>query len=609
MRYEPCEYRPAIEQAPLSADAVEYGKWIDRGVLLAALLAGSLSISRNLADPDLWGHVQYGRDALRDGLPATTSYSYIADGYPWINHEIVAEIAMALGADWLGTSGLLLCKTLLGLIILGAILWRARSRGVGVIPCTVVVLLVGLALGDHWTVRPQLFSYAFTAVLLALLDWAFAGWEGNWWLPRLSWRWNEPAEYDDAPDCSEATFDYSLDRLRYLWLMPILFLVWTNAHGGFLAGLCVYIAYLGLRSVEAVAQLGWDAIGLIKRFALMASAAMLATFVNPYSYHFHTWLYEDLKVPRPEILEWRAPDFTDPLSWPIGVLAIVAVAAIVFTRRSRDFTQVVILGLLLWQMLEHARHGAFLALAFGFWLPQHVESALERFDIGREKTFGQTMLPIWRSGFVGGLLALYLLLGSQLFVRLKEMPVERNTYPVSAIEFLADEKLEGKIVCTFNWAQYLLAALGAEDDQASGLRVHVDGRCRTSFSQQMLDEHFDFILGDVDTKQRFRSPDSGPFDPARVLRSGEPDLVLLCRMQPTSEQTMRQHAHEWTLLYQDTLAQVWGRRDRYANAASPHYLPPNRRRISDAPQIGSRNWPALPERSRPSGNLASAKTR
>ena len=60
--------------------------------------------------------------------------------------------------------------------------------------------------------------------------------------------------------------------------------------------------------------------------------------------------------------------------------------------------------------------------------------------------------------------------------------------------------------------------------------------------QQMLDEHFDFILGDVGPRQRFRCPDSGPFDPARVLESGSPDLVLLCQERGqtrTAEETER----------------------------------------------------------------------
>ena len=54
--------------------------WIDRGILFALLLACGCSLSLNVADADLWGHIQYGRDCWQKGLPATTTYSYIADG-------------------------------------------------------------------------------------------------------------------------------------------------------------------------------------------------------------------------------------------------------------------------------------------------------------------------------------------------------------------------------------------------------------------------------------------------------------------------------------------------------------------------------------------------
>ncbi len=33
--------------------------------------------------------------------------------------------------------------------------------------------------------------------------------------------------------------------------MPLIMVVWTNTHGGFLAGLCIYLAYLALRGLEA----------------------------------------------------------------------------------------------------------------------------------------------------------------------------------------------------------------------------------------------------------------------------------------------------------------------------------------------------------------------
>src|SRR5215210_4822308 len=107
--------------------------WLDRGIVAAVLLACGVALSLNVADPDLWGHVQYGRDALAHGLPTTTTYSYVADGYRWINHEILAEYALAICNDWLGGSGLLIAKCLLGLAVVGAILRRALSQGAGLI--------------------------------------------------------------------------------------------------------------------------------------------------------------------------------------------------------------------------------------------------------------------------------------------------------------------------------------------------------------------------------------------------------------------------------------------------------------------------------------------
>src|ERR1044071_10187902 len=105
-----------------SSRGFEPAVWIDRALVVAVMLSAATALSLNLADPDLWGHVQYGRDALRHGLPTTTTYSYIAEGYPWINHEIVAELAMALVADWCGATRLLIVKSLLGPAILGATL-------------------------------------------------------------------------------------------------------------------------------------------------------------------------------------------------------------------------------------------------------------------------------------------------------------------------------------------------------------------------------------------------------------------------------------------------------------------------------------------------------
>ena len=99
-------------------------------VTATVLLAAAGALSKNRADADLWGHVQYGRDTNTSGIAATATYSYTAEGRPWINHELLSEWALSQGFDRLGARGLLLVKMALGLMILWVVRKRARQRQV-----------------------------------------------------------------------------------------------------------------------------------------------------------------------------------------------------------------------------------------------------------------------------------------------------------------------------------------------------------------------------------------------------------------------------------------------------------------------------------------------
>jgi hypothetical protein len=126
--------------------------------------------------------------------------------------------------------------------------------------------------------------------------------------------------------------------------------------------------------------------------------------------------------------------------------------------------------------------------------------------------------------------------------------------------------------------------------------VQIDGRCRTSYSQAMLDHHFDFLMGAARPDLRYRDPASGPVDPTRVLRDGRPDLVLISRRQEPSVAVMTtlEEKGEWVLLYQDRLAQLWGRASKYDDPNSTYELPLGKRYLGDAEQSGWCHWPALP---------------
>src|SRR5439155_5386120 len=97
-----------------------------------------------------------------------------------------------------------------------------------------------------------------------------------------------------------------------------------------------------------------------------------------------------------------------------------------------------------------------------------------------------------------------------------------------------------------------------------------DGRLRTCYPQEVADAYFDFLVGDR-LIPRWRSEQSPPVDATRMLRLGEPDLAVVARHFTHSVEVMEARA-DWVLLYQDAVAQLWGRRNRYDDPASHDYL-------------------------------------
>ncbi len=594
--------------------------WSLLGIIVLTLITCMMPLSGNNADADLWGHVRFGRDAMRHGLPQTTTYSFTADGFRWINHENIAELTFARVADQAGGCGLLLLKCLLGLGVMGMMLgWQLRQR-VSLITSCGLCLIVALNLHMFWQVRPQLFSYVFYALMLLLLEFCFSGWSTRWRLrskpmtddSEASGATTVDAEADSATSANvsiEEKIDYRWKNIRCLWLAPVLFAVWTNTHGAFAAGLAIYIAYMGLRSIEAWSQWRAESYGVLRRFTMMATAAALVTFLNPYGPRLHLWLVSSLGQPRPEITEWHGPNLFSSEWWPLLAISMMFFVAVSFSRRSRDFTHVAILAATLWQTIEHQRHAPFFVLAFGFWMAPQLDSALKRLGIVRENDEQESPVGWARFALGGaGFLAMAIISGAVIY-RSTRMTVKRDEYPVSAVQYLSDENLNGRMVVTYNWAQYVLACLGERQGESGaptdasaegvsrGVTLAFDGRFRTCYPQDVVDMHFDFVLGNA-PHWRNRSPDSPAFDPANVLKHGQPELVMISRHQPHAEGVMVQHSDQWSLLYQDSLAQVWGRKSVYDTKDSPRFLPHERRSISDRPQVGDVAWPAYPKPTR-----------
>jgi hypothetical protein len=550
--------------------------------LCLLFLVGLLLLMPGGVNTDLWGHVQFGHDVFAEGLPATTTYSYTADGYPWINHENLCELWMAQMDSWVGGPGLQITRLVLAMLVVAVLLLRYRQQGLEpllLVGCTLMGLM---NLRYHWSIRPQLFTYTFFLLMLLVLESAFRGWDGHWNLPLLR-KWARG---------SAGTLP-SQRQLNWLWLIVPMMGVWANTHGGFLAGLLILYAVLGGRLVEMVFTHGRSSLPAVSRVVLIAIAAGGVTLINPYGHHLHSWLLWAMHLPHSEILEWR------PLEWGqsfttlyIGMAVLVA-WGLLQSRRPLDACQLGVIALVFLQAAMHRRHIAFAALAFALWLPVHLQDAWNRLR--------QRYAPPWANNPIdqrGAWLGLVTCVGSLILLVLLRQSVQlwvpAAEYPLGATQFMARHGVGGRLMCTFNWSQYVLAAVCTDQRIVPATELAFDGRFTTCYPLEIRDLHFDFVLGN-DKEKRYRG--SGlPFQADGILSLGDPELVLVDRNQRHSLRVLAQRRDKWTLLYQDAMCQLWGRSSKYDDPHSPHYLSPEKRVLSNTKAKGLVPWPGLPGR-------------
>jgi hypothetical protein len=541
--------------------------WIRRiGIALLLLVMANL-LSWRFVDPDLWGHIQYGEDWIAEGeLPRVASHTYSAVGHQWVNHENLSELVLAYTHRAFGGVGIMVAKLIAGMLLLVTLISLAVRRGIPVWAATVCVLPVASGLGEFWLARPQMASFLCMGVLLTILEFA----------------------------CPPAD-SKSNARPWMLWLCIPLMIVWANSHGGFAAGLCVLTAILGVNGL-ALLKTGMSANR--RSISFLASTVVLAgaaTLINPYGTGLITWMFGSLGKPRPEISEWASVLNGGVAAIPFAVLTVLSVVAMCGTRVRRDLARTIVLALVATQAAMHIRHIAFLAILFGFWMPVHCWSTWQRFLDWRIARTGRDPAddpPLTRNAFAMlGLEATVvgIILAGMLGWRLSNFGVDRSKYPVSAIAFMDQNDLDGRLIVTFNWAQYAIAALSPDTT------VCFDGRFRTCYPQQVIDMNFDLTNG-IENRSRSRGNSDINPDPARVLEFRDPQLVLLDRTLDRPGTTLMASTSGWTLLYRDQIAELWGRVSEFGSEDTPRFLPRSRRIIGDAPQTGIAAWPALPGR-------------
>jgi len=279
--------------------------------LLSVLLAVMVAQKINLTTADLGRHIKNGEVILQGGemglsrsdLLHTNFYSYTEPDFPFVNHHWGTGIIFYLIFSAFGWAGLSLFHIL---IFVGtfALLFLLASKKLPLLLLAPLSLLLLPLIADRTEIRPETISYFFIAVFIYLLV-----------------RFGEK----------------SLDK-KYLYLLPIITLLWANIHIYFVFGLFVIGAFI----LERIIYKDWQntkSLLTIFLFSIIASCitpfgpkALLYPFTIFGNYGYK--LVENQSISFLENISFFSPTF---LWWKIAVIITILVTAWSLWRDRKNF--------------------------------------------------------------------------------------------------------------------------------------------------------------------------------------------------------------------------------------------------------------------------------
>lgn len=285
---------------------------------------------RMLGDPGTLWHTVVGEQMLRSGeLIRTDSFTFTQSGRPWIAQQWLGELIMAWAHRLSGLDGLLMGAAIVLAATFAYLGGRVLRTGAGG-PVTAVLLMVVAAAGSyHFMPRPHIATIALMAWTYGLLCDVESGRSGA----------------------------------RRLLLLPALFAVWANIHGGVLGGIATATFVLGIWLVgprRFKSRFAPSTI-LVGATACLSFVAVLA---NPYGSRLPAvWVrLMGSDVPPRLIVEHAALQLRSPEG--VAILVLMATYGAILVRAWPRQRRVTWLVPILWAVLalSRVRHGPLFAV-------------------------------------------------------------------------------------------------------------------------------------------------------------------------------------------------------------------------------------------------------
>lgn len=426
--------------------------------VLAAITVGVTVTA--VSNYDIWWHLKTGEYILDSRhVPTTDPFSFTRHGEPWVTHEWLSDVFLYAADHLFGITGLVILKLVIIMAIL-AIMYKTAKLSTSRPMLILVVLPVMLFLSRHrFFVRPHLISLLLFTCELWLLEAV--------WNKKITPKW--------------------------LWLLPPLFLIWVNAHGGFVYGIALVGLYCGCVWIARRRTPLTAPVKSIRQFIVPGLAASAICMLNPNGIAVFTYgltIYQEGYVA--SNMEWFSP--FDPsmrrhtMVYIFSAYLLVVTAVLFVARRFVSFKDICIAGLFGLLSIKSQRNIPYFAIATVPMLIRYLESLI------RHRISKYTNRNVLFQCVKLIALVVYAVVAVRIFTigypiaiagqgsAKPGLGIDTAALPVAAVAFAKKHGITGNYFNSYQFGGYLIYA-GYPD-----IRVFIDGRADV-FGPQLYERY------------------------------------------------------------------------------------------------------------------------
>ncbi len=442
-------------------------------IVIFVFVAMSLSLPL-IRSYDIWWHLKTGELLLNGIFPTQDIFSFTALGKPWILHEWGSEVVFAFIYQCQGVAGLILFRSFIFALVFALTFNLMLRKKINIFACITFILFLMVVNAGAWTVRPHMFTNLFLIILFRIY-----------------------VEYRHY------------NNYKILRILPILFLVWINMHGGFIIGLIFLGVCIGAELINTFLQFDAEhslSYSECKRLVTYFVLAFAACFINPNTYEgvLYPFMYLGGQIDSKMVMEWDPP--TIRKNFEFIILVILILTGFIFQKKRLFLYEIFLILVFLFFAFSARRHvSIFTLIAIPIVAPLWQNIIISSFNRMSDITAGSSRLLSGKISeyFVSRSNSLYsmekqlryhttliligiaLILSPDLIGKKINMGLDTSRYPIKIVEHIQLNNIKGNIFNQYAWGGFLIWSL-------PNRKVFIDGRMDV-YQKEISDQYFAII--------------------------------------------------------------------------------------------------------------------